>query len=118
MNAKTGVVNDAFISLAENMNAIDVAARLLIALISLGAILTAPPVHYMNILVLAAIYAFTTAVICWDPLYALFGFSKNSEEATLADALFHSSITDGVGSHGYHAANDSQHAGQNLRKAG
>lgn len=116
MNTKINIMNDAFLSLDENMNAIDVAARYLIALASLGAILTVPSVLYMNILILTALYAFTTAITCWDPVYALLGFSNDGDD-TSADTLNEGAVTSGVGSSGHYAANDSQHIEQRFRKA-
>jgi len=79
MSTKTNVLNDAFIPVAVNVEVKDAIARLLITMGCLAILMTAPPIPIINILMVTAVYMFSTALISWDPLYALIGIRLHQE---------------------------------------
>lgn len=90
MNANNHVVNDAFVSVAENMQAKDAITRLLLTAVLIGTLIVVQPIQYLGLIALVIIYLFTTAITRWDPLYAMLGLrladEQKSKTADLSEA--------------------------------
>lgn len=118
MNTKNDVINDAYFSVAENMNEKDVIARLLLVAISVAALLGEPAVLLLNLLMIAAVYLFTTAILRWDPFYALVGMQLDKKTRT-PKVHIEGLVSRGVGLEGSDLpANDPSHPDENPRRAG
>lgn len=85
MNTKSESLNHAFFSVAENMKTKDAIARLLFVTISVFVMLNKPAVLDIDILEIVSVYLFTTAILRWDPIYALIGVKL---EKTASKAKF------------------------------
>jgi hypothetical protein len=119
MNTKIDVVNDTFISVAENIQVKDAAARLLITAVLIAGLLSAPPVHYMGTMVAAVAYLFTTAIMRWDPLYALLGLGLLEKKPSYSARQSEGSVSHDVDSRkASQAANDAYADEDHLKKTG
>ena len=119
MNTTIDVMNDASISVSENIQAKHAIVRLMLVAALIGTMLVAPPVQYMIALVVAMTYLFTTAILRWDPLYALFAPRPADSEVTLPLNQYADIVRNDIGSQGTDwAANDSHEPGHEMKKAG
>jgi hypothetical protein len=118
MNTKIDVVNDASNFVAENVKEKDATGRLFLAAVSLVALfVVVPKIQIMNYLEVLAVYLFSTAIIRWDPFYAIAGIRLDSELSkphAHSEASLSSSVERGANSH---AANESDDPIKDLRKA-
>ena len=71
MNTKTTIVNDAFISIDENMQYRESFVRLFLTASLLSVIFVDPTIQLKFLYVVPALYLYTTALMKWDPIYAL-----------------------------------------------
>ena len=119
MNANNNVVNDAFVSVAENMKTKDATVRLLLTAALIGVIITAQPIQYLGLIVLVLTYLFTTAITRWDPLYLFLGRKLKENQASNPSGLSEGSVSTGIDSYASTpVANDSHSPDDHLRKAG
>lgn len=113
------VVNDAFVSVAENMKAKDASVRLLLTAVLVGVIITAQPIQYLGLIVPVLAYLFTTAVTRWDPLYSFLGLELRKNQASNPADLSVGSVSAGIVPHASTpVANDSHSPDDQLKKAG
>lgn len=73
MHTKIDSLDNACISVAENMKVKDAIARLLFVVLFVTGMLDKPAILDIDILEVVSVYLFTTAILQWDPLYALIG---------------------------------------------
>ena len=119
MNASNNVVNDAFVSVAENMKAKDAVLRLLLTAVLIGALVTVQPIQYLDSMVPVLAYLFTTAITRWDPLYSLFGLQLHDEKISKPAGLSEGSVSAGINPHtSTPVANDSHGSDDHLKNAG
>lgn len=119
MNTKIRSVNDAFLSISENMGKKDAFTRYLLTAALIGILLAVPPVLYLNPITIAANYLFTTALMRWDPVYSLLGISFAYEESSVFAMQIEAKIRHDLGVRAFDGvANDSHHSSNKLKKAG
>jgi hypothetical protein len=119
MNANNNVVNDAFVSVAENMKAKDAAVRLLLTAALVGVILAAQPIQYLGLIVLVLAYLFTTAITRWDPFYLFFGRQLKENQVSNLAGLSEGSVSTGIDQYSSASvANDSRSPDDQLKHAG
>jgi hypothetical protein len=83
MNTRISVINDAFLSISENMGKKDAFLRYLLTAFLIGILLAVPPVRDLDPITIAANYLFTTTLMRWDPIYALFGLRFAQERSKI-----------------------------------
>ena len=119
MSANDHIVNDTFIPVDKNMKVRDAATRLLLTAGLIGTLFTVQSIQYLDLLVLAITYLFTTAITRWDPIYALLGLRLADDQQSNPGDMSEGSVRSGIGQHGGNtAANDTHNAEKHLRKAG
>jgi hypothetical protein len=117
MSTKIDFVNDTYISVAENMKGKDAASRLILAAACLATLFITPIIPAINLLEILAVYLFSTAIIRWDPVYAIAGIRLNNESSK-TNAYSEGSVSINVGrGTNSHAANDSHEPISDVRKA-
>lgn len=73
MSTKKLFVNDDFAFFAVNMKTTEAIIRLVFAATLIGVLMAEPTMAYKMLLVVVAVYLFTTAITRWEPLYAWMG---------------------------------------------
>lgn len=108
MSTNDHFMNDDFRFFAVNMKTGEAVFRLVLAAALIAVLIADPSMEYKMLLVVAAVYLFTTAITRWEPLYA--GMGPNPMYAYTPHRLKHD--TGGKLRHGIHdshkmsAAND------------
>lgn len=118
MNTRIRIMNDAFMSISENMGKKDAFSRYLLTAILIGMLLAVPPISYLNPITIAANYLFTTALMRWDPIYALLGL-RFAHDLPVSGRQSEGQLRSVVAVKTFHrVANDSHHSTISLKKAG
>jgi hypothetical protein len=119
MVTKVKVVNDAYIPLDENMSRWEALIRMVLSAALVGVLFAQPAIGFKILFVMLSVYLFATAIIKWDPAYALVK-RLTVDKASLPsfDSPKGILVTDMAAKHARRAGNDSQGSGDGLKKAG